>query len=162
MHPLLIATVALVGLPIVIHLLLKQQPKRLLFPAIRFLVQTRKSSQRKLRLRHLLLLALRVLVIALFGLALYQPKLLSQGLNLAAESPVRWIAVSFASGTPCGSTTQAGTPTSCAAKATPWPWLPADAVTTPAARDAGSSWRIAFSAPRILNAPVRCRFSSLR
>src|SRR5581483_371685 len=78
------------------------------------------------------------------------------------SAPARWMAVSFASGTPCGRTTQAGTPTSRAANATPCPWFPADAVTTPAARARGSSWRIAFRAPRILNAPVCCRFSSLR
>src|SRR5260221_162288 len=65
-------------------------------------------------------------------------------------------------GTPCGSTTHAGTPTSRAANATPWPWFPADAVMTPPAREAVSSWRIAFSAPRILNAPVCWRFSSFR
>lgn len=73
MHPILIAGVALAGLPVVLHLLLKQEPKRLLFPAIRFLKLKQKTTQRRLRLRHFILLALRVFVIALLCAALYQP-----------------------------------------------------------------------------------------
>src|SRR5690348_5246978 len=75
MHPILIAGAALVGLPVLLHLIMKQEPKRLLFPAFRFLKQRLKTNQRKLRLRHLLLLALRVLLIALFCAVLYQPRL---------------------------------------------------------------------------------------
>jgi hypothetical protein len=41
MHPLLIVGAVLVGLPIVLHLLMKREPKRLLFPAVRFLQQKR-------------------------------------------------------------------------------------------------------------------------
>lgn len=90
MHAILIATVALVGLPILLHLIMKQEPKRLLFPAIRFLEKRRKINQRKMRLRHWLLLALRMLIIGLFGLALYQPTIAGSlgGLNFAGEQPV--------------------------------------------------------------------------
>ncbi len=90
MHAILIATVALVGLPILLHLILKQEPKRLLFPAIRFLEKRRKISQRKMRLRHFLLLLMRMLLIALFGLALFQPMLSGTlgGLNFGGEQPV--------------------------------------------------------------------------
>ncbi|MGL4420992.1 MAG: BatA domain-containing protein [Gemmataceae bacterium] len=94
MHAILLATAALVGLPILLHLILRQEPKRLVFPAIRFLQQKRRQNQRKLRLRHWLLMALRMLLIALFGLALYQPTLLHSGLiNLAAEQPVACVIV---------------------------------------------------------------------
>ena len=68
MHAILLVGAALVGLPIILHLIMKQEPKRLPFPAFRFLKQRLKSNQRKLRLRHLILLALRVLLIALFVL----------------------------------------------------------------------------------------------
>lgn len=88
MHAILIATAALVGLPILLHLLMKQEPKRLPFPALRLLKIKQKTNQRKLRLRHFLLLALRMLLIALFGIALYQPTLLSDGSFLRAEQPV--------------------------------------------------------------------------
>ena len=49
-----------------------------------------------------------------------------------------------------------------AAQATACPWLPALAVTTPAARSVSVSDAIVLTAPRILNDPVRCRFSALR
>ncbi len=75
MHAILIAGFALVGLPVLLHLIMKQQPKKLVFPALRFLVQKQKTNQRKMRLRHFLLLALRMLLILLFALALFQPKI---------------------------------------------------------------------------------------
>jgi len=74
MNAILIAGAALVGLPILLHLIMKQEPKKLPFPALRFLKQKNKVNQRKMRLRHFLLLALRMLVILLFALALFQPK----------------------------------------------------------------------------------------
>src|SRR5205814_7308876 len=88
MHALLLAGAALVGLPILLHLIMKQEPKRLTFPAFRFLRQQLKTNQRKLRLRHFILLALRMLLIALFCLALYQPSFKSDRLNLRGEQPV--------------------------------------------------------------------------
>jgi hypothetical protein len=58
--------------------------------------------------------------------------------------------------------TVAAIPASRAAHATAWPWLPALAAVTPAARSSGESDAIVLTAPRILNAPVRCRFSAFR
>ena len=52
-------------------------------------------------------------------------------------------------------------PSSRAAHATAWPWFPALAAMTPAARSAGVSVASMFTAPRTLNEPVRCRFSAL-
>src|SRR6187551_3319005 len=57
--------------------------------------------------------------------------------------------------------TVAAIPAWRAAHATAWPWLPALAATTPASRSAGESVAIVLTAPRILKAPVRCRFSAL-
>ena len=56
--------------------------------------------------------------------------------------------------------TVAAMPASRAAHATAWPWLPALAATTPAARSSSLSVAIVLTAPRILNAPVRWRFSA--
>src|SRR5437762_408561 len=84
LHPFLLTGLALIGLPIIIHLIMRQQPKRLIFPAFRFLKQQLKVNQRKLRLRHWLLLAFRMLLIALMCLALARPRLFSErlmGLN---------------------------------------------------------------------------------
>ena len=88
MNAILIAGAAVVGLPILLHFIMKQEPTRLPFPAMRFLKRRQKVNQRKIRLRHFLLLALRVLLIALFCATLYQPRIPSQGLNLAGEQPI--------------------------------------------------------------------------
>jgi len=56
--------------------------------------------------------------------------------------------------------TTASMPNSLAARATAWPWLPALAAITPAARSASLRLEILLTAPRILNDPVRWRFSA--
>ncbi len=64
----------LIGVPIVLHLVMRQQPKQLIFPALRFLQKRHESNRRTLRLRHWLLLLLRCLVVALAALALAPPQ----------------------------------------------------------------------------------------
>ncbi|MBI4582029.1 MAG: BatA domain-containing protein [Planctomycetes bacterium] len=54
------------GVPIVVHLILRERARREVFPAMRFLLQTHASATRTHRLRQLLLLAARM---ALFVLA---------------------------------------------------------------------------------------------
>ncbi|HMF12971.1 MAG TPA: BatA domain-containing protein, partial [Gemmataceae bacterium] len=87
-HPLLLGGLLLVGIPVLIHLIMQQKPKRLLFPAFRFLVLKHRTNQRRLRLRHLLLLALRVLLIAAICFALARPKLFSNRLGIGSDRPV--------------------------------------------------------------------------
>src|SRR5437868_14820221 len=83
----------LAGIPVLLHLIMRQKPRHLLFPAFRFLLQRHRTNQRKLRLRHLLLLALRVLLIALICLALARPKPYSERLNLSADRPAAAVLV---------------------------------------------------------------------
>src|SRR5688572_16885694 len=73
--PIVLGGLALLAIPVLLHLLMRQKPRRLPFPAFRFLVQKHRSNQRKLRLRHLLLLLLRMLLLALICLAVAQPRL---------------------------------------------------------------------------------------
>src|SRR5579884_1932986 len=87
-HPLLLAGLVLVGIPVLIHLIMRQQPRRLPFPAFRFLRQQERKNRRSLRLRHLPLLCLRVLLIAGLCLALARPRLFSQRLHFCSDSPV--------------------------------------------------------------------------
>ncbi len=88
LHPILLTGAILLGLPILLHLIMRQQPRHVLFPAFRFLQQKQRINQRKIRLRHLLLLLLRMLLIALMCLALFQPRLLSDRFYLRAEQPL--------------------------------------------------------------------------
>src|SRR5712691_10869758 len=91
--PILLGGLALAGIPILLHLIMRQKPKTLPFPAFRFLLQRHKMNLRKLRLRHLLLLALRILLIAAVCLALARPKIFHAGLHLSSDRPVAAILV---------------------------------------------------------------------
>lgn len=73
----LLAGGALIAIPIVLHLIMRQRPKQLIFPALRFVQQRRIANQRRLQLRHWLLLALRCGVIGLFAVALARPSVAS-------------------------------------------------------------------------------------
>ena len=71
----------LIAIPLVLHLMMRQQPKQLVFPALRFLKERRETNRRKLRLRHWLLLLLRCLAIALLALALARPSVASAAMG---------------------------------------------------------------------------------
>ena len=77
--PTLLGGALLVGVPIVLHLIMRREAQKLRFPALRFIEQRRTLNQHRLRLRHLLLLALRCAVIALLALALARPTLRGSG-----------------------------------------------------------------------------------
>src|SRR5712691_12672888 len=95
--PLLLGGLALIGVPVLLHLIMQQKPKHLLFPAFRFLLQKYRTNQRKLRLRDLLLLALRMLLIALICLALARfripPGAIAQRFLLSSDQPVAAVLV---------------------------------------------------------------------
>jgi hypothetical protein len=108
-HPLLLGGLLLVGIPVLIHLVMRQKPKRLMFPAVRFLLQRQQSNRRRLQLRHILLLALRVLLIAAICLALARPRVLSERFNIGADQPVAAVMIfdtSFSMGYVAGGKTR--------------------------------------------------------
>ncbi|MCI0334538.1 MAG: BatA domain-containing protein [Planctomycetes bacterium] len=86
--PALLGGAALVALPIVLHLIMRREPQRLVFPALRFVEQRRTMNQHRLRLRHLLLLALRCAIIALLAFALARPTLRGSGAAGKEGAPV--------------------------------------------------------------------------
>jgi hypothetical protein len=67
----------LTAIPVVLHLVMRQQPKRLVFPALQFLRERRETNRRKLQLRHWLLLSLRCAVIVLLAMAFARPSVIS-------------------------------------------------------------------------------------
>jgi hypothetical protein len=71
----------LVAIPVVLHLMMRQRPKQFIFPALRFVHERRLANQRRLQLRHWLLLALRCGAIGLFVLALARPRVASGALS---------------------------------------------------------------------------------
>ena len=56
--PGLLFGMALLAVPVVLHLIMRQRPRQVPFPPLRFLQVRREANQRRLRLRHLLLLLL--------------------------------------------------------------------------------------------------------
>jgi len=84
----LLAGTALVALPIVLHLIMRRKPKLLEFPALRFVRKRHDVNQRRLRLRHLLLLLLRAGAIALLAAALARPSVKFSGVLGSQEAPV--------------------------------------------------------------------------
>jgi len=86
--PALLAGAALVAVPIVLHLVMRRQPRLLKFPALQFVRNRQEANRRKLNFRHLLLLALRCLLIAGFAFALARPTLKGSGLRGKAGAPL--------------------------------------------------------------------------
>jgi hypothetical protein len=75
LHPALLLGLGLVAVPVILHLLLRARPKRLVFPALRLLQQRRLQNVRRMRLRQLWLLLLRMALVAAIVLALARPAL---------------------------------------------------------------------------------------
>ncbi len=69
---LLLGTLA-AGVPVVLHLLARQPPRRVVFPAVSFLKQRLTTQSSRLRVRRWWLLALRVLAIIAFAIVLARP-----------------------------------------------------------------------------------------
>ena len=74
----------LAALPVILHMIMRAKPKRIEFPALRLLKTRKISNSRRMQLRHLLLLILRTLLIAVLVLAIARPSL------PAARYGLRW------------------------------------------------------------------------
>jgi len=73
-HPGMLAGLAAVAVPVLIHLLNRRQPRTVVFPTIRFLRAATASQSRVHRLRHLILLLLRCAFVALLAAAFARPE----------------------------------------------------------------------------------------
>lgn len=87
-HPALLGGVLLAAVPIILHLVMRQQPKHLVFPALRFIQARQQANRRQLRLRHLLLLVLRTAAVALLALAIARPSLKATGFIGDQAAPI--------------------------------------------------------------------------
>ena len=66
LQPWVLLGLPLAGLPLLLHLIQRRDPPTVEFPAVRYLVQVTQEHQRRLKLRHLLLLLIRTaLLVAL-------------------------------------------------------------------------------------------------
>lgn len=92
-NPALLWGASLAAVPIILHLLLRQKPRSLEFPALRLVARRREANRRKLRWRHWLLLLLRVAALCLLALALARPSISSSGAIANQEAPVAAVLV---------------------------------------------------------------------
>jgi len=58
------------GAPVVIHLIMRTRPRRVVFPPLRFVRKTHRATAGKLKLKHLILLAMRAAAIVLIAVLL--------------------------------------------------------------------------------------------
>lgn len=72
-NALFLAALAGLGIPVLIHLLLKRKSQRLRFSTVRFFAKQDEQASSKRKLRNLLLLLLRLLIFALIVLAFARP-----------------------------------------------------------------------------------------
>ncbi len=86
--PALLAGAALIVVPIILHLVMRRQPRQLTFPALQFVKRRQEANRRRLNFRHLLLLALRCLLIAGIAFALARPTLRGSGLRGKEGAPL--------------------------------------------------------------------------
>lgn len=73
LHPFLWIAAAAAAVPILLHLIRRRELRQVTFPAIRYLRQAEQRHARRLRVRHLLLLAVRVLLVSLLAAAAAGP-----------------------------------------------------------------------------------------
>jgi len=75
LHPALLWGLLAAAVPLVIHLFFRRRPKPTPFPAIDFILRARRETERRLRLKKLLLFAARTLLLAAVAAALARPRL---------------------------------------------------------------------------------------
>lgn len=87
LHGYLLIGAVMAGLPVVLHLLMRQKPKVQIFPALRFLQKRMQNSRRRMQIQNWLLLLLRIFLILLLCLALAWPQLtnLGEGWGISRE-----------------------------------------------------------------------------
>ena len=85
---LLLSGMAVVAIPVLLHLLMRRKPVPHRFPALRFLQARSQVKKRRLKLQHLLLLLVRALALCMLVLALARPVLRGTGWIVDQEGPV--------------------------------------------------------------------------
>ena len=93
-NPALLWGLLAAAIPLAIHLFFRRRPRPIPFPAIDFILRARRETQRRLRLRKVLLFAARTLLLAAVAAAIARPRAEQPGAPaLAAASGPRATAI---------------------------------------------------------------------
>lgn len=82
-HPLMLSGLGALAVPVIIHLLLRRKKKRLRFSTLQFLMKHDQQSSQRRKLRNWVLLAMRLLLVALLVTAFARPFIPQGGPGLA-------------------------------------------------------------------------------
>src|SRR5580700_10346391 len=85
LNPSLLGLLSLVGIPLLIHLIRRRKLKVIQWAAMEFLLQSQRKQKRRLRIEELILLALRMLIVAMAVLAFARP-VLRAGIPLFSQN----------------------------------------------------------------------------
>lgn len=86
-YPMVLWAATAVAAPIIIHLTLRTRPRRIVFPAMRFVRKTHQATVSRLKLKHLILLAMRMLAMLLIALLLAKPTFVGGRVELGSAEP---------------------------------------------------------------------------
>ncbi len=93
LNPIMLAGIAAVSVPIIIHLLNRRKFQKVVWAAMRFIKTSVEQNQRRMRIEDMILLALRCLLLALLALALARPAILSNATNVFGQSKVTGVII---------------------------------------------------------------------
>lgn len=93
LHPWLLAGLGAAAVPILLHLVSRRDPPVVIFPAVRYLVTATREHERRFRLRHWLLLALRTLLIVALVFAASGPLLPHGGSAATGHAPTALVLI---------------------------------------------------------------------
>src|ERR1043165_4103279 len=93
LNPILLAGLAAVSVPIIIHLLNRRKFQKVVWAAMRFLKLSVEQNQRRMQIEDLILLVVRCLLLALLALALARPAILSNTSDRFGQSKVTGIVI---------------------------------------------------------------------
>jgi hypothetical protein len=83
-NPALLWGLLAAAIPVAIHLFFRRRPRPTPFPAIDFILKARRETQRRLRLKKILLFTARTLLLAAIAAAIARPRLEERGTAVAA------------------------------------------------------------------------------
>ncbi|HET9064446.1 MAG TPA: BatA and WFA domain-containing protein [Gemmatimonadales bacterium] len=92
LFPWVLVGLAAAAIPILLHLVERRQPPERAFPAVRYLEDATRDQRRRLKFRHLLLLALRTLLVVLVVLAAAGARL-HRAVPLGAHTPMALVLI---------------------------------------------------------------------
>ena len=88
LHPWMLFGLGAAAIPIILHLIARRRPPTVVVPAVRYLVDTAREHQRRLRIRNLLLLLVRTALIVALMLAASGPSVPISGVPGHAPSAI--------------------------------------------------------------------------